>query len=255
MKKIIKYILILCLFLEYGCEQHDALVYENDPRICFTRGDRGYGQQDSVVHSFFLVPSGQDRDTVWVEMSVMGCPDPENARSIKIVQSNAGAEGAAVAGTHYVAFDDPEIAEEMQVPVNAVKVKIPVILKRDPSLSKQRVRIEMTVEENEYFKPGIDKDKIFMVKTTAMADQPDNWKSWSYYFGEWGSVKMGFIVNYVGFSDFENIPDDINYRYYLQLKAREKLVEYNATHEEPLCEDVEKKHVVGEYCADCVVFP
>lgn len=256
MKKLIKYCLMLGLlgWMVSACEQQDAQIYENDPRIAFKRGERGYGQQDSLIHSFFLVTKGKERDTVWVEMAAMGLPEQEKARAIRLVQTNEGKEGAAVAGKHYVAFDDASVAGLMLMPANQVEVKIPVILIHDPSLDKEKVRIEITVGENEFFRPGIDLNRNFMVQTTAMPEQPANWQSWSYYFGVWGPVKMDFIINYLGFSTFEDLPD-AGYRDYLKLKAREELVKYNATHTEPLCENKDKKHAPGEVCVDCVVFP
>lgn len=112
----------------------------------------------------------------------------------------------------------------------------------------------MTVGENEYFKPGIDLNRNFMVQTTAMPEMPSNWQIWSYSFGKWGVVKMDFIVNTLGFNTFDELPDS-GYRDYLKLKAREELTKYNMTHEEPLCENKEKKHAPGEVCVDCLVFP
>lgn len=256
MKNILKYSVIICLLacMHAACERQDALMYENDARIAFKRGERGYGQQDSVIHSFFLVKKDKERDTVWIEMSASGFPDQTQDRPLKLVQTNAGAAGAAVAGKHYVAFDDPAIAGMMVLPQAQVEVKVPVILIRDASLDQEKVRIEMTVGENEYFKPGIDLNRNFMVQTTAMPEMPSNWQYWSYYFGKWGVVKMDFIVNTLGFNTFDELPDT-GYRDYLKLKAREELTKYNTTHEEPLCENKEKKHAPGEVCVDCLVFP
>ena len=241
------------LALLNACNEQEAVLYSDEPRISFARGDNGYGQQDSVTQSFFLLPSDQLRDTVWVEISLEGTSAPE-ARAIKIEQTNAGEAGAAEAGKHYVAFDDPEIATAMQLPANAVSVNIPVILLLDPSLYEEKVAIEITIAENENFKPGIDENRNFKITTTAMAEKPSTWSTWQYYFGEWGSVKMKFIIDYVGYSDFEDTPETA-YRSYLRLKAIEQLEEYNATHEQPLCEDVNKVHAEGERCPNCVEFP
>lgn len=95
-----------------------------------------------------------------------------------------------------------------------------------------------------------------MVQTTARAEKPGNWdSSWKYIFGDWGSEKMWFIVNYLGYRDFNLTILDGGYKDYLKLKAHAKLAEYNQTHEEPLCEKPDKQHAPGESCNDCVVFP
>ena len=253
MNGVLKYI-ILGVGLLTACSRQDALMYENDPRVFFSRGTSGKGQQDSILHSFFTVPEGVERDTVWVEISVMGFTSSES-RPVKIVQTNTGEADAAVPGTHYVGFDDAEMSVHLVVATNAVSAKIPVILLRDRSLLLEKKRIKMAIVANEYFQPGIDKNRNFMVQTTAMAEKPGRWDSiWKSYFGAWGSQKMWFIVNYLGFSEFDD-DFDTAYRKYLQLKARSKLAEYNTSHDEPLCEDPYKHHENGETCPNCVVFP
>lgn len=256
MNRVIKYMMFCAslslLALLNSCREQEAALYSDEPKISFTRGDDGYGQQDSVTQSFFLLPTDQMRDTVWVELSLEGTPYSV-PRSIKIEQTNAGEAGAAEAGIHYVAFDDPEIADAMQLPANAVTVNIPVILLLDNSLYNEKVAIEMTVAENENFKPGIEENRNFKVTTTAMAEEPSTWSTWQYYFGTWGSVKMKFIIDYVGFSNFEELPE-MGYISYLRSKAIEQLEEYNATHDQPLCEDVDYVHAEGERCPNCVDF-
>lgn len=257
MKKLFNYIWGICMILGSmcSCQQQDTEVYENDPRIFFARGDRGYGQQDSLVHSFFTVPEGQDRDTVFIELKTMGFPS-EISRPVKIVQTNTDAADAAIPGTHYIAFDDPSIAGQFAVAPGEVAVKIPLILLRDKSLETRKVRLEMTVGTNEYFQPGIDMNRNFMVRTTAMSEKPTNWDTdWKYTFGDWGSKKMWLIVNYVGYSKFDESISDSGYKDYLKLKAHTKLAEYNQTHAEPLCENPDQHHQPGETCKDCVLFP
>lgn len=246
---------VLCGCLAGSCEQQETEKYEGDARLYFHRSTEWEGQLDSVRHSFFLVPEGKERDTVLVDVRTMGFP-VGTARPVKIVQTNAGKPGAAVAGVHYVGFDDVSLKEALVVQPHAIKVMVPVILLHDPSLDKGKVRIEMEVVGNEYFKPGIDKNCRFMVQTTALAEKPGTWdKNWVYYFGEWGTEKMGFIVNYLGFTEFEKTDQESGYKEYLKLKANEKLEIYNKAHPEyPLCEDKDKKHEGGVKCVNCVVF-
>lgn len=255
MKKIWKYLIGGMALLAVGCERYDAQLFEEEARVCFLRGDSGNGQQDSILQSFFVVPEAQDRDTVWVEITLMGFPVNE-VRPVKIVQTNQDAEDAAVAGTHYIAFDDAELKDLMVMGANQVTAKIPVVLLRDISLKTGKKRLEMTIGENDYFKRGIDADCRFMVQTTELAEKPANWdNAWKKsYFGEWSSQKMWFIVNYLGLDDFE-AEYDAGYKKYLKQKAHSKLNEYNATHDEPLCNDPVRHHEGGKPCEKCVVFP
>lgn len=243
------------LWLATACEQQDAQLFEGEARVCFFRGDDGKGQQDSILQSFFVVPETQERDTVWVEIALMGFPLNE-ARPVKIVQTNADSANAALPGVHYVPFDAGEVKDLMVMGANQVKAKIPVIFLRDISLKTEKKRLEMTIEENAWFKRGIDADCNFMVQTTELAEKPDPYwdSSWKTYFGEWSSQKMCFIVNYLGLDDFE-AEYDAGYKKYLKQKAHSKLNEYNATHDEPLCNDPYKHHEDGKQCEQCVVFP
>ena len=69
------------------------------------------------------------------------------------------------------------------------------------------------------------------------AIKPTNWKDWYYAFGaSWGSVKMRFIIDVTGITNFDNVPDDYDYLIYLNGKLKSKLYEYNSTHDQPLQE-------------------
>ena len=254
MKNIWIYLIGGMFLLVAGCGHNDAQVFEEEARVCFSRGDDGGGQQDSILQSFFIVPEIQERDTVWIEITLVGFPVNE-VRPVKIVQINPDAKDAAIAGTHYVGFDDAEVRSFMVMAANQVTARIPVILLLDISLKTEKKRLEMAIMENEYFKRGIDADCNFMIQTMELAEIPTNWDSaWKSYFGAWSSQKMWFIVNYLGLDDFE-AEYDAGYKKYLKQKAHSKLNEYNATHDEPLCNDLTKHHEDGKACENCVVFP
>ena len=233
-----------------SCEQQAPTVFEEAPGIYFARKN---GQNDSIAHTFFSVQEKQERDTIFVELLTMGKPF-DVARPVRIVQTNVEEADADIAGKHFVAFDDPEVVDRFAIAPGQVSVELPVILLRDKSLKSEEVKLKMKVEANEWFVPGIDQNREFMIKTTELATPPDSWKDrWYYVWGDWGSRKMWFIVNYLGFTNFDESVES-GYRNYLKVKAHEKLEEYNNTHDEPLCEDAEKKHG-GVKCENCVQFP
>lgn len=252
MKHILKYLVGLIAFVAMSCTQQDALLYDSAAQVSFTRDI--YGQQDSVIQSFFTVREGQTRDTVWVEISLTGFPVDEN-RPVSLVQTNIGDPDAAVAGTHYVDFNDEEVAGQFVMKANQVQAKVPVILLWDKSLNSEKKRLKLAIAANDYFQPGIDTDCNFLIQTTALAEQPTDWQAnWFYVFGDWGPRKMWFIMHYLGIRDFGERIEDMAYRDYLRLKAHSELVKYNETSEEPLCEDLEKHHEDGKACPKCVSF-
>lgn len=236
MKKDIFYVLVALFSLGLtGCDQLVVDKYENDPRLYFFKGyDRvtQYTQGDSLVQSFFLLPEGQRRDTVYMVIETMGMTS-DQPRPIRLVQKNAGAPNAAVAGKHYVAFDSQEMRELLMIPAGSAHYYFPLIVLWDPSLESSKVRLQLAVAENDYFKVGIEKQSEFLVTITALAEKPANWNTWSYQFGDFGVKKMWFLIHYVGVTDFSKYPDDSSYATYLSALAVKKLREYNADENNP----------------------
>ena len=209
--------------------------YGNDPAIYFAYSDI---KTDSINHSFFIYGPEITRDTVNVLIRTMGMP-ADYDRPVKLVQTNAGQANAAIPGTHYIGFDDPDIIDSICIPAGKVSQSIPVIFLRDKSLASGQVRLELTLENNEYFRQGIDEWRDFIVTTADNATKPNNWeKNWQYTFGaSWGPEKMRFIIQSTGYTDFDNPPSDFSYRSWLGDTAKQALLEYNATHpDNPLCE-------------------
>lgn len=218
-----------------ACEENKMDSYENDPAIYFE--NTASGQKDSISHSFFIYNEDVTFDTVKVIVCTMGFPTDYD-RPISLIQTNTGQPDAAISGTHYIAFDNPEMQKHICIPAGQVKASIPIVLLRDKSLSSQRVRLELTIGTNEYFRPGIDEWRNFTITTTNMATKPTNWDTrWVNYFGSWGSVKMKLIIDSTGFSDFDNPPSDPGYMSWLIATSKQALIDYNIAHpDEPLCE-------------------
>lgn len=228
--------LLLCA----ACEEKVTEKYEDDACLYFYRGRYGYtgeGQYDSIAYSFYMKESDRARDTVWLDVRLMGLTVPET-RSFVIKQANEGEPDAALAGTHYVAFDDPEVKAYFTLPANRASVKVPVIVLRDASLRQKEFRLELALQANQEFGIALPDQSGFLVKLSDRTVMPANWKLWKPYFGEWGPVKMKFIIDYVGFTDFDKYDQlYLDMLYYLQMKANEKLLEYNRQHATVLMED------------------
>lgn len=223
MRRCLFYISLLLSVI--GCKEVVTLEYEDDPRLYFYNINSG--QHDSISQTFFVLPSTQMEDTVEVDIRTMGYPTDYD-RPVVLVQTNAGEPDAAVPGKHYVPFDDARVKDKFRIAAGEVKCIIPVIFLKDPSLETSKVRLELAFAETKDFKPGIDAWSTFVITSTAEASEPSNWSTqWRYIFGTWGAVKMKFIVEYVGFSAFDEQLMDMGYRNYLTTKAAQKLFDYN----------------------------
>ena len=258
------YAIVLFAFLLgiAGCTENEMIEYENDPAVYFAGGGDYYNKNDSihVAHSFFLYPSSENIAVLLLKINTMGKLEPVK-RPFAVVQSNAGEPGAAILGVHYLPFDDPRIAaivdsvgfrdgpyrdsriigsdEIMNIKPNWYFGWVAIGFLRDPSLDLETVRLELEVTENEYFRPGINTHRKFVLTTTAQAVKPKNWDTfWKNYFGPtWGSVKMRFIIDNTGFTEFDQQPADVYFTTYLRTTVVARLAEYNEDHpDDPLRE-------------------
>ncbi|MDR0765774.1 MAG: DUF4843 domain-containing protein [Odoribacteraceae bacterium] len=230
--------LLLLPLLLAACQEVVVNKYEDNSSLYFYRGAldaRGNGQFDSLAYSFYLEESGRVRDTLWIEARLSGFPSAV-ARPVPVVQLLTGSDDA-VAGQHYLSFDDPEIKSLVVLPPNAVKVKLPIVLLREPSLKTTERQLLLEITTNEYFSVGIQGQRRFLIRFSDLATQPANWTAtWKSVFGDWGAVKMRFIIDYVGFSDFDATRLLGDMRDYLKVKAKQKLADYEAANG-PLYED------------------
>lgn len=223
-KNIIRNIGFFLLIFSLGaCQEETLTEYQNDPRLSF-----GAEQDTLVVASFFVIKTGIDLDTVFLQVETLGDTVGFD-RPFSVEQIDTEAEYAAVPGIHYVGFDEPEIKAELFIPAGAVKAAVPVIVKRDKSLQTAIYELRLKIQGNEYFKPGLLNHTTCVVRISDKGDKPVMWDSfWKASFGEWCSVKMKFIIDYVGLTDFEDYPSDPSYGNYLKAKAQQQLSAYKA---------------------------
>ncbi|MDR1719531.1 MAG: DUF4843 domain-containing protein [Dysgonamonadaceae bacterium] len=234
---------IICLLLT-ACEEQVVNKFDDAPSLFFYRGEnnaKGSIQRDSVNYSFFLAGS-RTVDTVWVDVRLTGSLSPQE-RPLPIVQTNAGEENAAVAGRDYEAFDTPAAMAAMVMPANSIFAAVPIIVKRTDLMNSTEYRLDLAITSNEYFVAGFDGRQAYTIKITAMASQPAMWENTTsngYFqtFGAWGQEKMRFIIDYVGYADFDQTLTGTTYtdiRRFYNMKARRALTDYLLTHD-PLFE-------------------
>ena len=93
------------------------------------------------------------------------------------------------------------------------------------------MKLTLKVATNENFKVGVSECDSTNITFSSQAIKPTNWKDWYYAFGtSWGSVKMRFIIDNTGITNFNTVPSDINYLIYLNDKLKQKIYEYNTAH-------------------------
>jgi hypothetical protein len=212
-----------------GCEEQIVNQFDTESSLFFYNGNynlAGEDQVESYSYSFFYTGSTVTQDTVWVDIRLTGFPSDRD-RDISLVQFNADSTDAAIAGTHYVAFDDPTMKEKLIMPANNISVLIPIIINKTEDMETNEFTLDFGFEANDYFVDGLEELSTFTVTMTAMAVKPP---AWDYYydlaFGEWGQAKMKFLIDYVKLTDFAISMDDSDLRKYYNMKSRALLEEY-----------------------------
>lgn len=213
-----------------ACQEKMVNKFDTESSLFFYRGSsnsKGKPQIDSISYSFFLTEGNKLTDTVWIDVNLTGFPSVKD-RILPLTQTNPGLPGAAVPGTHYVALNDASMTKYLVLPANKISVSVPILVKRIPQMETDEFRLVLELQTNEHFVAGIKDRTSMVIRITSMAVKPPLWdvaNSYLSIFGPWGQEKMKFIINYVGFSEFDQVLTT-DYRVFLALKAKSKLLEY-----------------------------
>lgn len=205
MKKIF-YILTasFCLGM-MGCQEDEALLFQDVARVQFTSGVEDY------PYSFVWLDKSQESAIIKLPILVTGGPvDVE--RTVKVTQveefdvtyeyDNKGyvvdstvtpKPNPAVAGVHYVPFNDSEAQALLKVKAGVVKDSLAIILKRDASLTTEKVRLRLRLEASDDLELGESKYLERTIVFSDMLEQPSGWyyKNWYTY-----SIAYSYLGNY-----------------------------------------------------------
>ena len=209
---------------------------ENEPTD-YVGGSALYIDNDDVNFSFFYAQDASDKASVKIKVHAQDLPSDQD-RAFQLYQKNEDEADAAQASVHYIGFDSDEMKQVMVMPAGKSEVEVPVFLLKDASLDTQTVKLKIGVKPNENFSAGVVEKDSVVITFSSQAIKPTNWGDWEDAFGSsWGSVKMRFIIDNTGITNFDNVPEDYNYLEYLKNKLNTKLFEYNEAHPDaPLAE-------------------
>lgn len=195
-----------------------------------------YYATKSEVHetdySFVYSGSSVTQDTVWVSVSTLGfVKDVDRPLALKQVETG---ENDAVAGTHYVSFDDESLKKYYYMPAGATVTKVPVVVLRDASLKTTAVNLQIGIKENENFKPGYEDNQSHLVTISDKLTKPSSWDDnyFDYYVSLYTKGVHQFMIDVTGekWDDeyINKISTDSGYIQYLNTFFKKKLEEVNA---------------------------
>ena len=209
MKKIF-YILTasFCLGM-MGCQEDEALLFQDVARVQFTSGVEDY------PYSIVWLDRSQESAIVKLPILVTGGP-VDIERTVKVTQveefdvtyeyDNKGyvidstvtpKPNPAVAGVHYVPFNDSEAQALLKVKAGVVKDSLAIILKRDASLTTEKVRLRLRLEASDDLELGESKYLERTIVFSDMLELPSEWYSYSnayYYLGNYSVPKHELMI-------------------------------------------------------------
>lgn len=232
-----------------GCKKSDYLLYSDVARI-------QQADTSEMVFSFVYIDPAVTRDTFYIPVNTIGGITDKD-RAVKLEQVSeydytyvrdpitnqitdtiaTERPFKAVAGQHYVAFDDPAVASLMVVKAKNAVDSLPVILLRDPTLKTNTWRLRVKLSANDQFAIG---EKQAVERTLIFSDRLERFFSWRVdgyqaaafsSFGNYSTRKHQFMV------DLLKIPiDEVWYKAIEQAGAqthykilfREALAAFNA---------------------------
>lgn len=208
MKHIIRIsISILLIVLFSQCEK-PLPVYDNQ------EGMVNFDPKDAVSHiySFVYQPDEVMQDTVWLSVTTLGFPEdkpryfeleqaaPDEDEDKKENDKDKKPKQRAVAGKHFVSFDNAEYKKLLVIPANAVRTQIPVIVLRDVSLKdKGEALLELKIKETDDLKLGYSNHLRRSIIISDELVKPSLWTGMlNYFLLEYGPVKHRFMIKVSG---------------------------------------------------------
>ncbi|MBQ8501393.1 MAG: DUF4843 domain-containing protein [Bacteroides sp.] len=204
MRKLFYFIATIIAIHITGCQEEEALIFQDAARIQFT-------SNDDLPYSFIWLDKSQEQATVKLPLRVIGGPQ-NTEREVKVSQieefdityeyDNKGyvidsvvtpVGNPALPGTHYVTFDNPEAQALLKVAPGVVQDSLAIILKRDASLSSGKVRLRVRLEASDDFLLGESKYLERTIIFSDMLEQPSGWYYRSYYDK---STAYSYLGNY-----------------------------------------------------------
>lgn len=245
MKKSIYIVFLAFAALLTACEQDLPTYSDTTGRLYF----KHTYFKDSLTSYSFAYHDDVPFDTVWVTVQNLGFI-VDHDRSFELQQVMTGTDDA-VAGQHYVSFDDAEYKKHLVIKADSSTAKIPVVLLRDASLKTTTVTLKFTIKENAEFKVGFKKEAYHYIQITDRLAKPSNWGGLcDHYFGKYGTVKHQFMIRttgnkwdeaYITEQQFDSYSVDQAYMSFISSKLSAALIKENAEREAqglpPLAED------------------
>lgn len=199
---------LLFVVVMAGCAEDERLMFDEEASVYFITND-------SLNYSFAFSTEDVQRDTFYLVCRITGKAS-DHDRRISIV-ADEGSD--AKPGYHYEILDPV-------IPAGQYQDSIPVVVHRRVGLQDSLVTALLRITDSEDLLSGYNDigtwpvarvkypRQVFKLTITDQLTKPANWdNSWFPAFGEYSAVKIRFISNATGFTDWTGsvYPQDRNF--------------------------------------------
>ena len=249
MKKTIQYVMcVLCLTATIACQKEEVMKF--DPSMSglniWVGTSTGSIYEETTYNYSYAIEEG----SITFYTRVYGVPT-EYDRTFRLeLFGDSISQIIPTIRTEEYVIPAGAISGEYKVYFNSQK------LPSEDLFSETDGKVSFRMVKNKYFETGAENMQSFTVVLRNRIAKPNNWDSANYplvalskYFGTYSRVKYQFMIEHIGLIDFiitysasTSIDEATNtispaYAVYLQQMMQQKLIEYNATHDEPLTDE------------------
>ena len=216
MKKILFIFAALCGTLLASCTAEEVSIGNPEPMIQFNYPTVVSTGVISRSTMFFFMDDDVATDTVWFDV-IPVLQIPERTRYLKleafdqiVYEYKYNEKGAlidsvgtvvpnqAVAGTHYVAFDNPEYSKLVKIDAGQLSARIPVVMLRHSSLKENTYYLNFRIVDSPDLKVAGSKAISARIAISDKVSRPSVWDTNFYIFGAYGEVKHEFMIRETG---------------------------------------------------------
>lgn len=222
MNKTIKTIIFgaLAMFCLASCE-NDGFYYQDEARVRLEGPEIWALGADSLVFSFVTTPADTKEYVMDIDVCVMG-PVVDRERTASIVVNAASTTAAA---SQY------SFPATVTIPAGKNKGTLPVTLKRDKTLEKKTVRLQIAVAQSSDFAIGVNEQNHFTLVWSDQISRPKNWDKLEEFFGTYSDTKYRFMLeNSPAGTEFDETKMSWAMLNSYRIKFAAALEKYNADH-------------------------
>lgn len=197
MKRLINILLLLPALGLFSCQEELNTYNESQNRLnFFYPRSQSSNEEREMKYTFVYSPSTETTAAGMVEVRTMGYLSDKD-RKISFRQITEGVENPAIPGVHYVAFDNPSLAQYYVVKAGQNSAQIPVMMLRDASLTTKEYCLKFEIIANDDFEVGYPDYSRMTVYIADILTLPASWNTGirHYFAGTYGPVKHRFMID------------------------------------------------------------